>query len=75
VAEAERSAGRRLGSAQLPIFWAATTTTSFILAHFLTALQLPGALLRNRGRLAACAGVLALGGVASAWALRQDVNS
>ena len=70
VAEAERAAGRQLGTMQLPIFWAATTTTGLILSNFLAALQLPGALLRNRGWLLMAAGLMAM--TAAAWALRQQ---
>jgi hypothetical protein len=51
VALQERTAGRELSVTPLPIFSAATRATSFVLANFLTLLQVPGWLLRHRRTL------------------------
>ncbi|CAL8463691.1 g3225 [Coccomyxa elongata] len=61
VVERERAAGREVSVAPLPIFSAATHATSFILAHFLTMLQVPGWLLRNRALLLGSLAVAMLG--------------
>lgn len=61
VAQQEKAAGHDFLVTPLPIFSAATRTTSFILAHFLTALQVPGWLLHHSRTLLAClAGLLLL---------------
>ncbi|KAK9917318.1 hypothetical protein WJX75_003111 [Coccomyxa subellipsoidea] len=61
VVERERAAGREVSVTPLPIFSAATRATSFILGHFLTVLQVPGWLLRNRALLLGGLAVVLLG--------------